>query len=227
MKTLSIGLVLLTFILGSCSTSKLLTSGLKPNEITDLYYIEPVSYISLIEQGDKMILNDSLSNDSKQLLNKIVHDFKRNIPLTGDIIVTNIAIKQRLVKEIEHLYLTAKNLKNISNIRITPVIDSLLESNNKRFGLITVSSGYTRTQSNYHNKQVMNAMGNATHLLTGGIFPHAPAKANKAYSTLYVMIVDADQNNISFYRKSVNFSEPIDYNVLVIQFRNIFQGYFF
>lgn len=228
MKTLlSILLVGSVFILGSCSTTKLLTSNLKPNEVTGLLYLEPFSYISMIEHGNMEILNDSLSNESKQLLNKIVHDFKGNISLTGEIILTNNAIKLRLEKEIEHLYLTTTNLKSISNIKITPVIDSLLESNNKRFGLITVASGYTRTQSNYFVRQVKQTTGIATHILTKGIYPLFPTKATKAFSTLYVMIVDANQNNIAFYRKSVNSGDPTDKNVLTYQFRKIFEGYYF
>ncbi|MCX6328382.1 MAG: hypothetical protein NTZ85_02550 [Bacteroidia bacterium] len=229
MKTLSSDFfIIIIFVLSSCSTSKMLTSNLRPNEVTDLLYLEPVSHISLIEHGNIGILNDSLSDNSKQLLNNIVHDFKNNISLTGEIILTNNAIKLRLEKEIEHLYLTANNLKSISNIKITPVIDSLLESNNKRFGLITVASGYTRTQSNYEAHQAIHTMGWATHILTKGIFPIFPPGATNAFSsTLYVMIVDANQNNIVFYRKSGKGCDPTDKNVLTNQFRKIFEGYFF
>ena len=40
------------------------------------------------------------------------------------------------------------------------------------------------------------------------------------------MIVDADQYNIAFYRKSARNGEPTDKNILTCQYTNIFHGYY-
>jgi hypothetical protein len=49
----------------------------------------------------------------------------------------------------------------------------------------------------------------------------------KGFSALNVMIVDADQDNIAFYRKSSKNGDPTDKKVLSYQFRKIFKGYYF
>jgi hypothetical protein len=228
MKTLFILFVVLVLILGSCSTTELLTSDVKSSEVTDLQYFEPLSYVS----GDKEALNDSLSDDSKQLIGEILQEFKDKISLTGKILVTNNTIKQKLEKDIENLLMAATDIKvlSISSIRITPLIDSLLESNNKRFGLITVESGYIRT-NNYNAKQkALQATGAIVigvplFMLTHGSFHSSPfSGSNKAYSSLYVLIVDAYHDNIAFYRKTGKNGDPTDKNVLTNQFRKIFKG---
>jgi len=174
-----------------------------------------------------MIQNDSLSIVSKQLLNESVQEFKNNISLTGTIIVTNNTIKQRLEKDIEYLYMNANDIKvlSISSIRITPLIDSLLEANNKRFGLIIVECGYIRTNRNYGNQIAVSVPIN---ILSRVIVPGSPLSIpHKAYSALYVMIVDAEQDNIAFYRKTSKFGAPTDKSVITYQLNKIFKGYYF
>ncbi|HEY5125476.1 MAG TPA: hypothetical protein VIK14_17240 [Ignavibacteria bacterium] len=227
MKTLSTLFVVLVFILDSCSTIELLTSDVKPTEVIDLQYFEPFSNVYLFDKRKNMIQNDSLSIVSKQLLNESVQEFKNNISLTGTIIVTNNTIKQRLEKDIEYLYMNANDIKvlSISSIRITPLIDSLLEANNKRFGLIIVECGYIRTNRNYGNQIAVSVPIN---ILSRVIVPGSPLSIpHKAYSALYVMIVDAEQDNIAFYRKTSKFGAPTDKSVITYQLNKIFKGYYF
>lgn len=230
MKTLSsILLVISAFILDSCTTTKLLTSDVKPSEVVDLQYFEPFSNVSLMYEGNEKILNDSLSNESKQRLYEIVQEFKDKISLTGTITVTSNTIKQRVEKDIENLVIAANDIKNsrISSIRTTPLIDSLLKSNNKRFGLITVDSGYIKTNPLY-TKQIL-ASASLNIILEALIFryPSPTPHPNKAYSALYVIIVDADQGNLAFYRKTVISGSPTDKSVLRDQFTEIFKDYYF
>ena len=115
---------------------------------------------------------------------------------------------------------------SISSIRITPLIDSLLESNNKRFGLLTVASGYTRPQNNSSPKKVLRIVFYVPVLfLTKGRVDLL--QEAKGYSALNLMIVDAYQDNIAFYRTSSKNGDPTDKNVLVYEFKKIFKGYFF
>ena len=218
-------LLVLVSILDSCSTTELLTSDVKPAEVIDLQFFEPITYVS----GGKKILNDSLSNVSKQLITEIANDFKDNISLTGTILVTNNTVKQRLEKDIENLVMSANDIKllNISSIRITPLIDSLLESNNKRFGLITVEQGYIRSPK---AEQIAAAvvLGVSLFILTRGRFdPSLFPQSDKSYSGLYIMIVDADRDDIAFYRKSHKNGDPTDKKELSDQFKKIFKGYYY
>ena len=222
MRRITSFLILNIIVLYSCTTTKPLTSSVTPSEVTDLRLLEPHSYISVIKKGNKGELDDSLSITSKQLIIKVLNDFKNHLPLTGEIILSDSIVNKSLEKEVESLILTADRTKNISNLKISPTIDKILEANNVRFGLLTISTGFTRTGGNY-GKQVAKGAGLA--VLTLGMYYQAPIKSN---STIYAMIVDSKEDNITFYRKSfLQDKEPLDESVLIKQFNNVFEGYFF
>lgn len=221
MKHLNVILILSCFIISSCTATKPLTSKVKPTEVTDLKLMEPFSYISMIKKGNRGQLDDSILFISRQLVLKVLENFKEQIPLTGEIILSDTAIKNNLEKEYEHLILTADRTKNITNLKITPVVDKILEANDTRFGLLIVNTGFTRSRGNYGKEVVKGA---ALGILTLGMYYQTPVKA---YSTIYAMIVDSKENNIAFFRKSfLQDKEPLDESVLKKQFKKIFDGYF-
>jgi len=221
MKRITFILSMIYFFLSSCTTTKPLVSDISPTEVTDLKLLEPFSYISMIKKGNRGEIDDSISSESRQLVIKVIEDFKPKIPLTGEIILSDTTVRNNLEKEFETLIRTAERTKSISNLKITPVIDKVLEANNVRFGLITVTTGFTRIKGNY-GKQVVKGAGLA--ILTLGMYYQTPIKA---YSTVYAMIVDSKQDNVSFFRKSfLQDKEPLDESTLVKQYRDIFKGYF-
>jgi len=166
-------------------------------------------------------LDDSISAVSKQLNIDALKSFSGKIPLKGEIFLADTAVNHKLEKEYEYLLLTADKNKNITNLRITPTLDKVLESNETRFGLVVVASGFTRVKGNY-GKQVMK--GAALGLLTMGMYVQTPVKS---YSTVYAMIVDAQKDNVTFFRKSyLPDQEPINPNVLTKQYEDIFEKYF-
>jgi hypothetical protein len=221
MKHFNVILILSCFILSSCTATKLLTSNVKPIEVTDLKLLEPFSYISMIKKGNRGQLDDSISFISKQLILKVLENYKGQIPLTGEIILSDTAISNSLKKEYELLILTADKTKNITNLKITPTIDKILEANDTRFGLVIINTGFTRKKGNY-GKEI--AKGAALGILTLGMYYQTPIKA---YSTIYAMIVDSKEDNVAFFRKSfLQDMEPLDESVLKKQFKKIFDGYF-
>jgi hypothetical protein len=221
MKHSKVILILCCIVLSSCTTTKMLTSNVKPIEVTDLKMMEPFSYISMIKKGNKSQLDDSISFMSKQLIFKVLNNYGRQLPLTGEIILSDTATTNSLEKEYELLIQTADRTKNISNLKITPTLDKILEANETRFGLVIISTGFTRAKGNY-GKQV--AKGAALGILTLGMYYQVPVKA---YSTIYAMIVDSKDNNVAFFRKSfLQDMEPLDESGMTKQFKNIFDGYF-
>nr|WP_271544675.1 hypothetical protein [Pelobium sp.] len=208
-------------ILSSCATMKPMTSSVKHTEISDLQSFEPVSYISLIETGNKRKFNDSLSQISQKLLTSALKSFPDNIPITGDVSVVEPRVKQILAKDIEYLVISAERQKSIATLKITPTLDSLLESKGKRFGIITAASGFTRKKGNYGGQI---AKGVLTGLLTMGMYYQTPIKAN---STIYTLIVDSKENNIAFFQKSfLQDKDPLEEDVIKKQIQKIFEGYF-
>ncbi len=221
MKHQTIFLILSCIILSSCTATKLLTSNVQPTEVTNLKLLEPYSYISMIKKGNRGQLDDSISSISKQLNINVLKSFNGQIPITGDIILIDSTINKDLEKECENLILTAERNKSISNLKITPTLDKILEANDTRFGLIIICTGFTRLKGNY-GKEI--AKGAALGILTLGMYYQIPIKA---YSTIYAMIVDSKEDNVAFYRKSFKQDlEPLDQEVLTNQYKKIFEGYF-
>ena len=213
--------LLLIATITACTTTQPLTSSVKPKEVMEMAYFKPYSYISLIEKGNKAKYNDSLSSFCNELQLKVINKLSERIHLSEEINPIDTTTQHKLAREILYLCLIADRQRNIKNLKITPVIDSLLELNNKRFGLLTINTGFTRGSRNYGN-QIAKGVGIA--ILTLGMYYQAPIKSN---STIYSMIVDSKENNIAFFRKNtINDKEPIDENVINSQMQKIFEGYF-
>ena len=224
MKNLNLFL-LLTILCTSCSSSKFLTSGVNSNEITEMLKIEPFSYIYYIEKGNQEIFNDSLSYIAENLLSETMEKFSYKLRLSPDKIdLTDEDNLEILSKELDLLISSAVHSKKVLNISITPFIESILTDNNKRFGLIIVQNGFSRTKSNYGG-QVAKAigLGIVTGLLTGVAVYQTPVKAN---STLYALIVDNQNKNVAFFNKSVlHGSEPVVRENITKQINSVFEKY--
>ncbi|WP_373813641.1 hypothetical protein, partial [Porphyromonas loveana] len=84
-------LLLLPFLLvlfASCNTTKMLTSGVKAGEVTDLQLMEPLGFVALIQQGSEPVHNDSLSRIGSLMLDEILSK-QSLLPVTGRIDFSN------------------------------------------------------------------------------------------------------------------------------------------
>jgi hypothetical protein len=213
-------LILGALFISSCTTTKPLTSAVQPTEVNDIQKFETYAYITLIESGNRGKLNDTISKKSKLVFDETLSEFK-SIPLTGSILPTDTVTQKRIEREIEYLCISADRQRSISSLKLTPVLDSLLDIGGKRFGLITVTTGFTRDKGNYGG-QIAKGIGMG--ILTMGMYYQTPIKAN---STVFTMIIDAKENNIAFFKKSsLQDKEPLDKAVLTKQIQKLFEGYF-
>lgn len=213
-----IGLIILV----ACNTTKIRTSKVKPAEITDLQQFEPLSYITLIEAGNRGKYNDTISQQAAQLLTKVTNKFRGQLHITDEITVQDTLLKSKIEKEINYLIIFASTKQGFDSLKITPILDSLLELNGKRFGLVTASSGFTRTKENYIDQKIKS-----TGIAIGTLGMVVPVTI-KANSTIYTLIIDAQQNNVAFFRKTFNQErEPLDEKILTEQLQLLFKGYFY
>jgi len=216
----------IAILCSACSTPKFLTSDVKPAEINDMLKIDPFSYISLIEKGNCDVFSDSISNITKGILNESLKTFREKLHLSSEELnITDPLVTEELKEEIDFLISSAENNKNIKSIAITPLIESLLSVNDKRFGLIIVQYGFTRVKGNYGG-QIIKEIGMAilSGLLTGVSDYETPIKAN---STLHAIIVDNQNKNVAFYNKSVlQGSKPTKKENIIKQLNKIFENYF-
>ena len=214
-------IVLVSTLLLSCSTTKILRSPVLVNELSDIQRFEPISYIQIIKNSNIQTYSDSLSMVSKKIITTVLDRNKETIPITGELVVSDIFLKDTLEKEIDYLFYLSSKQKEKTLPQLTPVIDSLLEANGKRFGLISMSTGFTRAKYNYGLQIVKGIL---VGILTMGMYVEVPVSAN---SSLSIMIVDAKENNVAFFNNSyLQDEEPIDSIVINKQVQRIFNGYF-
>lgn len=201
------------------------SANIRPVGMTDILKIEPFSYISLIEKGNKMVINDSISNITKDILDESLETFREKLHLSSEEIkLTDSIEKVKLEEEIRDLIISADNKKNVKNVPITPLLDSLLNTNNKRYGLIIVQSGFTRTIGDYRGQIAKGVgLGVLTGVLTGMAYYQVPIKA---HSTLYAMIYDNQNKNITFYNKSSQDKDPTKKENIIKQLNKVFEKYF-
>ena len=218
--------LLVAILCTSCSKQKFITSGIQSVEINDMLKIQPFAYISLIEKGNRDVFNDSISSNTKIILNESLEMFREKLHLSSEELnITDTHITEELKQEIDLLISSVQSNKDIKNIPITPLIESLLNTNEKRFGLIIVQYGFTRVKGNYGGQIVKGiGIGILTGLLTGVSVYQNPIKAN---STLHAIIVDNQNKNVAFYNKSVlQDNEPTKKENIIKQLNKIFENYF-
>ena len=210
----------------SCATSKFINSDVKPIEISWMLKIEPFSYISLIETGNRSTYDEAISSSTKIVLNESVEAFRVRLRLSSkEIKITNSFENAQLEQELNFLIMSAEQNRNKNNIPITPLISSLLSANDARFGLIIIQNGFTRAKGNYGG-QIAKAVGIGivTGLLTGVAFTPMTVKAQ---STLHAMIVDNQNKNVAFYNKSIlKDKEPTAKENILKQIDKVFEKYF-
>jgi hypothetical protein len=207
-------------VLSSCVNTKPLTSAVLPEEVRDIQKFETISKITFIEQGNQGDFNERMSAEAKGIFTDLLTSYKE-IPIAGKISVTDTVLQNQLEKEIQFLCSVAAIRRSIKELKITPLLDSLLETGGHRFGLLTITTGFTRSKANYR-AQVLE--GAATGLLTLGMYSQTPIRAS---SSVYAMIVDAQDENIAFFKVSyLQDEEPLEREVYKGHIIKIFQGYF-
>lgn len=210
------------FILTSCGANKFLTSSVKPVEIADLSYFEPLSYIRYIVKGNKAQFSDSLSTITTKKVDSLLIRNRSIFRLTDEIDLADETLKAKVENEIGHLAQFIIQRKKLEGIPLTPAIDSIMESNNQRFALATVTTGFGRRKGNYGGQV---AKGIAVGILTLGTVVPTPVKSNL---TIHAFIFDSEKNEIAFYKRSVPVEkEPTDERIIEKQLISLFDGYLY
>jgi len=188
-------LIIALFFMGgffaSCTVSRGFVSTVKRAEIQQVLQFEPLTFVGIIEKEDKITYNDSLSIISQELFETALSNDK-TIPVTGKIVIEDSIVSNRVQYEIFMMMRYINGRVNVEDIPIPPTIDSILESQNERFGLLAYSRGFIRTDDNYDKEVEKSA---ALALLTLGTY----YRMTYQYVTHGgIVIVDSQNNNIAF-----------------------------
>jgi hypothetical protein len=142
--------------------------------------------------------------------------------IKNKIIIEDSSINEKVENELSFLIQSAMQKRKLEGIKITPVIDSILESKNQRFALGIVGVGFGRRKGNYGGQV---AKGVAVGILTLGLFVPAPIKSNLS---LYSVIIDSQKNEIAFYKKTLPIEKsPTDPIIIKRQLDKIYENYLF
>ena len=146
-------LILITSVIfggffASCSANRGFVSSLTRADIRQVQQFEPLNYVGIIEKGNKITYSDSLTTVAQGLFETALSK-DRTLPVTGTIIIEDSLINNKVQYEIYMLMNYVENNIRVKDIPIPPVIDSVLEARNERFGLLAYNWGFTRTGSNY------------------------------------------------------------------------------
>ena len=217
---LALLILLLVFAFTAFAKSKPLKSKVNPEEITNLQFFEPFAFISYIETGNEAVLNDSMSWISRHFLSKLLTEYRQELHLNGTISIQDTGIRYKVIRELESVINPVIRYGNLYCLKPTPVIDSILASRGKRFGLCTVSIGFTRVQGNYGKEY---AKSKAKAFLTNGWDYEKPVPLN---SSLFEIIFDAKEHEVAFFGASGKPEHPLKEELLRKRFREAFKGYF-
>lgn len=213
---------ILALLLTSCSTSKMITSNITPQDISSMHYFEPVAEIDYIEKGNNTLPSDSLSAISGAKLDSIWQQNSGKYRLAQKIQIKDQDLQRNINSELKELFEESFTTKNTENLNFSPGLDSLMAATNNRFAMATYVSGFERRKGNYAGEAIRGA---AIGILTLGFYAPIPVKSNIMVHTL---ILDAESKNIAFYRHSLSKEKsPTDPEILTKEFDRIFNGYFY
>ncbi len=192
-KTLLI--IVASFLFGgffaSCTANRGFVSSLTRADIRQVQQFEPLNYVGIIEKGNNITHSDSLTEVAKTLFEK---EFSRNktLPVKGHIVIEDSLVNNKVQYEIYMLMNYLENNVKVKDIPIPPVIDSILEARNERFGLLAYNWGFTRTGGNYAGEI---GKGVLIGVLTMGTMYTVPYKD---MSKCGLIIVDSKYNNLAY-----------------------------
>ena len=217
---LALFILLFGVSLTAFTKSKPLKSKVNPEEVTNLQFFKPFAFISYVETGNEAVLNDSMSWISEQILSKLLIEYRQELHLSGTISLQDTSVLHKVIHELESVINPVIRYGNLYCLKPTPVIDSILASRGKRFGLCTVSIGFTRVQGNYGKEYVKSK---AKSILTNGWDYEKPVPLN---SSLFEIIFDAKEHEVAFFGESGKPEHPLKEELLRKRFREAFRGYF-
>lgn len=212
----------IVILFGACTNSRLYTSQVAANQLEDLHYFPPVGYISYIEKGNRGEYNEEISQQLELLTTSILISNAGIYKLTDSIHYKfpddQINANNDLWTVIDEIEFT----NAINGITIPPSLKFIMQENDTRFAMAVMVDGFVRRKGNYTG-EVLKSIGLG--IVTFGMFYTVPVKS---ISTIRVLILDAYNEEIVFYRKNImQDKSPLDPKVIDKQVNKIFKGYYY
>ena len=202
----------------SCTANRGFVSSLTHADIRQVQQFEPLNYVGIIEKGNNITYSDSLTEVAKTLFEKELSRSK-TLPVKGHIVIEDTVVNNKVQYEIYMLMNYLENNVKAKDIPIPPVIDSILEARNERFGLLAYNWGFTRTGGNYAGEI---GKGVLIGVLTMGTMYTVPYKD---MSKCGLIIVDSKYNNLAYVATANRESNPLKAETYRKQMEDLLKKY--
>lgn len=210
--------IMLVGLFASCTANRGFVSSLTRADIRQVQQFEPLNYVGIIEKGNNITYNDSLTDVAKTLFEKELSRTK-TIPVKGSIVIEDSLVNNRVQNEIYLLMNYVENNVRIKDLPIPPTIDSILDARNERFGLLAYNWCFTRTGGNYAGQI---GKGVLIGVLTMGAMYTVPYKD---MSRCGVIIVDSKYNNLAYVATANRESDPLKAETYRRQMEDLLKKY--
>ena len=216
-------MLLIILFIYSCSVNRPLKTSTPTSEILSLSYFDPIAFINYVEKGNKSVPIDSLSAITKHKLDSLMHKHKSRLRLSNELTFENEISKSIFNSETGRLAEAITRQRSLNDIKITPVIDSIMEKNNTRFAMSVVAVGFGRRKGNYGG-QVAKGIG--VGILTLGTVTPVPTKSSL---NLYGFIFDSKKDEVTYYNRQIPNKEvsPTDLESIEKLLLESFNGYLY
>ena len=202
----------------SSTANRGFVSSLTRADIRQVQQFEPLNYVGIIEKGNNITYNDSLTEVAKTLFEAALSRSK-TIPVKGNIVIEDSLVNNRVQNEIYMLMNYVENNVRVKEIPIPPVIDSILEARGERFGLLAYNWGFTRTGGNYAGQIGKGVLIGVLTLGTVYTVPYKDMVRNG------IIIVDSQNNNLAFVSTANRESDPLKAETYRKQMEDLMKKY--
>ena len=214
------------WVFASCAARQGFVSSVTRSDIDRVQRFDIISEIGFIEKGNQIVFDDSLAMVAAEIFDSVLFD-DSVLPVSGFAFIEDEATYTKVQNEVFLLMDRIFQNARPKDLVIPPTIDSILEANNERFGLLVYDWGFVRDRCNFAGQVVKSIAGSLlVGILTMGTVYYSNVPI-KEMTRCGIIIVDSQNNNLAFVAKAereLNPLEPKTYNklkkVLMRRFNN-------
>ena len=208
---------LLVSLFSSCSTQGFVSSVTRA-DIRQMTMFETLANVGVIEKGNKIVYNDSLTKIAKALFETELNNDK-TLPVSESFFSEDSVINNKIQYEIYFIMTCLERNIRPKDIPVPPTVDSILCSRNERFGVLAYNWGFTRSTGNYAGQI---AKGIAIGILTMGSYYTVPYKDMTRNG---LIIVDAKNHNLAYVATAARESSPLEAKTYQKQLKDLLKKY--
>jgi hypothetical protein len=208
--------LLLASLLSGCASTSYLRPGFQMGEVKNLAFAPPVSAVAIVRTGYQTVVDSQATATSISLLHKTLVRHRYQLHLRHELDLPDslrLAARQEIYQAVEGI----KAHPRLAGGARLPVLDYVLDAQNRRYVLLTAAAGFTQEVTKYDLRQAQS-MGVGPMLITRTLSPRPVV--TRAKSNLFLFIYDRQQQAIVYYTSTpaTEDRQPLDEASLEEQF---------